>query len=105
MGSPLPTYNKEMKRILLRSCGLAGLFLVCAWLLCAQDWKTSESLPRVDLAGLTASQKATALKLLRERDCSCACGMKVAQCRMADPSCSFSTGLAQVIVAAIKDGK
>jgi protein-disulfide isomerase len=31
--------------------------------------------------------------------------MKVAQCRMVDPNCSFSTGLAQVIVAAVKQGK
>jgi protein-disulfide isomerase len=94
-----------MKRILLRSCGLAGLLLVCGWLLCAQDWTTSESLPGVDMAGLTGPQKTTALKLLRGRDCGCGCGMKVAQCRIADPSCSFSTGLAQVIVTAIKQGK
>jgi protein-disulfide isomerase len=42
-------------------------------------------LPAVDLSGLSPAQKATALKLLRERGCSCGCGMKVAECRVKDP--------------------
>jgi protein-disulfide isomerase len=57
------------------------------------------------LSGLTAAQKATALKILRTHDCSCGCGMKMAQCRVEDPGCSFSKGLASVIVASIKQGK
>jgi protein-disulfide isomerase len=71
----------------------------------AQDWKSAEALPAVDLNGLSSAQRATVLKILREHDCSCGCGMKMAQCRMLDPSCSYSRGLAGVIVQAIKEGK
>jgi len=74
-------------------------------LVCAQDWKTLETLPAVDLSGLSPGQKATALKLIRERGCSCGCGMKVAECRVKDPNCYFSKGLASIIVASIKAGK
>jgi len=68
-------------------------------------WHTATDLPAVDLSGLTAAQKATALKVLRDYDCSCQCGMKVAECRMKDPKCYYSRGLSQVIVEALKAGK
>jgi protein-disulfide isomerase len=74
-------------------------------LLLAQDWKTTDSLPKVDLTGLTAAQKAKVLRLLRDNECSCHCGMKVAECRMQDPSCAYSKGIAEAIVEAIKQGK
>ena len=99
------TYNETMKTILLRLGSLAGLALALACLLSAQNWQTAETLPNVDFKGLSSSQRATALKLLRARGCSCGCSMKVAECRFADPSCSYSTGLAQVIVSAIREGK
>ncbi len=88
-----------MRHFFLLLCVL-GAFIVYA-----QDWKSAEALPAVDLNGLSPAQKATVLKILREHDCSCGCGMKMAQCRMEDPSCSYSRGLAGVIVQAIKDGK
>lgn len=89
----------------MRAQRIAGLCLLGAVLLFAQDWKTTDSLPNVDLTGLTAAQKAKVLKLVRENDCSCHCGMKVAECRMMDPSCSYSKGIAQAIADAIKQGK
>jgi protein-disulfide isomerase len=70
-----------------------------------KDWKTSESLPGVDLTGLTAAQKTKLLKLLREQACTCGCDMKLAECRMVDPKCSYSASLAQVMLTAIKEGK
>jgi len=79
--------------------------LLGAVLLFAQDWKTATTLPSVDLEGLTPAKKATALKLLRNRDCSCGCGMKVAQCRIEDPGCTYSRGLSSVMIAALKEGK
>jgi protein-disulfide isomerase len=59
-------------------------------------------LPNIDFTGLSSDQKAMVLKLLREQDCSCACAMKIAECRMKDPSCSYSAGLAAAIVDAVK---
>ena len=81
------------------------MILLGACITFAQDWKTADSLPGIDLSGLSVSQRATILKLLRERDCSCGCGMKLAECRIADPACSYSTGLANTIIDAIKSGK
>lgn len=84
-----------------------------SWLLCAlsagflyaQTGQTAGSLPGVDLNGLTASQKATVIKILQDRDCPCGCSMKVATCRQADPSCSYSAGMTDVVISAIKQGK
>jgi protein-disulfide isomerase len=73
--------------------------------LSAQAWKTSESLPGVDLTGLTTAQKTKLLKLLRDQGCTCGCDMKLAECRMVDPKCSYSASLAQVMLTAIKEGK
>ncbi len=94
-----------MSKRCLRSLAAAGLCILGAALLRAQDWNAMESLPAVDLSALTPAQKTTALKLLRQRDCSCGCNMKVAECRVKDPNCSYSKGLASVIVAAIRAGK
>ncbi|MDQ2842320.1 MAG: thioredoxin domain-containing protein [Acidobacteriota bacterium] len=94
-----------MKSVFLRACGLAGLCLLVACLLGAQDWKNAESLPGVDFGGLSPAQKTTVLNILRERGCSCGCSMKLAECRVVDPSCSYSTSLAAVIVSSIKAGK
>jgi protein-disulfide isomerase len=88
---------KAMKSLLL--CALS------AGLLYAQTAKTADSLPGVDLSGLSAAQKGTAVKILQDRDCPCGCSMKVATCRQADPSCSYSAGMADVVVTAVKQGK
>lgn len=89
----------------LRALAIAALYILGAALVCAQDWTSLESLPAVDLSGLSPAQKTTVLKLLRGRDCTCGCGMKVAECRVKDPNCFYSKGLASVIVASIKAGK
>lgn len=94
-----------MTSYFLRARWLAALFSLSACLLVAQDWKTAPSLPGVDLSNLSAAQKATVLKILREQDCSCGCTMKLAECRIVDPTCSYSTGLAAAVVQAVKQGK
>jgi len=78
---------------------------LCVALLCAEDWQSATSLPAVDLGGLTPAKKNTALKVLRESECSCGCGMKIAECRVKDPNCGYSRGLASVIVDSVKQGK
>lgn len=94
-----------MVKLCLRALLIAGLCAFTAAPGSSQDWNTAEALPGVDLGGLTRAQTQTALKLLRARDCSCGCGMKVAECRIKDPNCFYSRGLASVIVDAIRAGK
>ncbi|HYL34284.1 MAG TPA: thioredoxin domain-containing protein [Bryobacteraceae bacterium] len=72
----------------------------------AEDaWKTAETLGNVDLSSLTPVEKKAVLKLLREQDCSCLCGLKTAECIMKDPSCSYSRALAGIAIKGVKDGK
>src|SRR6516164_8375532 len=87
------------------SVWMGGMLLGGAVLLLAQEWQTVTELAGVDLSGLTSARKTAALKALRAQGCSCGCDMKVAECRVKDPNCSYSRGLASVTVAAIKAGK
>src|SRR3974377_1859318 len=80
------------------------LGLAVAALLCAQDWQNAANLPAVDFTGLSAGQKALVLKILRGRDCPCGCTMKIAECRVKDPNCSYSKGLAAAAIEAVKKG-
>jgi protein-disulfide isomerase len=68
-------------------------------------WKTSQTLGNIDLSGLTPVQKKAVLKVLREEDCTCQCGMKAAECIMKDPNCSYSRTLAKIAIDGVKDGK
>lgn len=94
-----------MSKFRLRTVFLVALSVWGAALVWAQDWTAVEALPGVDFSGLTPAQKATALKLLREHDCVCSCGMKAAECRLKDPNCYYSRGLAGEVIAALKQGK
>jgi protein-disulfide isomerase len=89
----------------MRTQRVLGLCLGVALLVFAQDWTTVTAIPSVDFTGLTPAQKTKALKVLREADCSCHCGLKVAECRIKDSSCMYSKGMAEEIVNAIRQGK
>ena len=93
-----------MSRISGRSGAACALLLLVTALLSAQS-PAADPLPGVDLNGLTPAQKATVLKIAAARDCGCGCGMKVSECRVKDPNCSYSKGVAMVLVAALKSGK
>jgi thiol-disulfide isomerase/thioredoxin len=62
-------------------------------------------LPGVDLKGLTPSQKKEALKQMNAENCSCGCGMTIAQCRINDSTCPISKELAAKIIKEIRNGK
>ncbi len=79
--------------------------LLFATLGLAQSWKTAKDLPGVSWEGLTPDQKTAALNAIREFDCTCGCGMKVAQCRVEDPPCGHSKALSAMAVEAAKQGK
>ncbi len=94
-----------MNYLVGRAGRLAGLLAIAACLVCAQSWQTAASLPGIDFSGLSPAQKETVLKVLREHDCTCNCGMKMAECRVKDPSCSYSHGMAAAIIQSVKQGK
>jgi protein-disulfide isomerase len=79
--------------------------LGAALLLAQQDWKTVVNLPGVDFSGLSPVKVRALLRLLRNHDCACGCGMKVAECRVKDPDCAWSKGLAAAMGDAIRAGK
>ena len=62
-------------------------------------------IPGISFEGLTASQKAEALKRLNTEMCTCGCGSTLAGCRIEDPSCATSLPLAKKLVAAIRAKK
>ena len=94
-----------MKKLLGRAAaGVVVSLLACVTML-GQAWKTAEALPGVDFGHLSAAQKTTTLKVLRSQECSCGCGRKLAQCRVEDPTCSYSTGMAAAVIDAIGHGK
>ena len=85
---------------------IAACCVLGAALLWAQaDWKAVDNLPGVDYSGLSPVQTRALLRLLRNHDCVCGCGMKVAECRVKDPNCSWSKGLAAAMGNAIRAGK
>ena len=98
-----------MTRILANLCRTAAFCLLLtgsiAASLFAQDWQTSTNLPGVNLQGLSAAQKASVLKVMRSQGCSCGCDMRIAECRVKDPTCSYSKGMTDVVIESIKAGK
>jgi protein-disulfide isomerase len=89
----------------VRAYLLPALLFVGSLLVFAQDWQSETALPGVDFSGLTPALKQRALHALRGSDCSCGCGMKVAECRIKDPNCAFSRGLSATMVESIRGGK
>lgn len=83
----------------------AGVVLGAALLLAQPDWRTVADLPAVDFSGLTAIKKHALLRLLRNHDCTCGCGMKVAECRVKDPQCAWSKGVAETMGNTLRAGK
>ena len=87
-------------RSLLAVCLLASIALTGQ-----EAWQAATDLPGIDLSGLNEQQKTLVLQVLREEGCSCGCGMKLAECRVKDPACSFSKGLADIVIKNVRDGK
>lgn len=89
-----------------RRAACALLIALCVVTLTpAQTWQAATELPGLDLSGLSPAQRTAALKILREEGCNCGCSMKIAQCRMEDPACSYSRALAMTAIRELKAGK
>jgi thiol-disulfide isomerase/thioredoxin len=59
------------------------------------------SIPGVDLTKLTPAQRTEAIKALNADDCTCGCGLTLAECRINDPDCSISLPIARKMVDAM----
>ena len=67
--------------------------------------KNATEYPGVDLARLTADQKMAARQHLNKLECTCGCGLTVAQCLVNDTSCDVSKGIAKQTVDDLIAGK
>jgi protein-disulfide isomerase len=81
--------------------------VLCLGVLCLAQgtWQTATELPGVDTHGVTGARKDAALKFIREEQCTCGCTMKIAECRMKDPTCGYSRKLASVAMKGFAEGK
>jgi len=71
----------------------------------APSWEERADLPGIDLSALSEAQRNAALKMMRDLGCTCGCNMKIAQCRVEDPNCGYSKGIATLIVRGFSEGK
>ena len=61
----------------------------------------ASELPGVDMSGLNADQRETALHRFNAEACTCGCGYTLAQCRIYDHSCPVSKKRTEQIIAEI----
>jgi protein-disulfide isomerase len=80
-------------------------FLVAVVCLGQATWQAVSDLPGVDWAGLTGAKKQAALRMLQTAACTCGCDMKLAECRVKDPSCGVSRKLSAAVVKETAEGK
>ena len=89
----------------------AWLFLLALTPLLAQTpgdpsaWRAVTDLPGLDQSGLSVAQKGDLLTLLRAEPCVCGCNLKIAECRVKDPNCTRSRGLAAIAARELREGK
>src|SRR5262249_10088990 len=98
-------YNRFMLLPARRHRIAACTVLSVALLLAQSDWKTVTKPAGVDLTGLSPLKTRALLRLLRNHDCTCGCGMKIAECRVKDPECAWSKGVAAAMGDTLRAGK
>ena len=59
----------------------------------------AKTIPGIDLSSFNDTERKAVVKALIESDCTCGCGLTVAECRLDDPQCPVSLPLAKEIVA------
>jgi protein-disulfide isomerase len=68
-------------------------------------WQTVTNPPGVDFKGLTGAKRQSALRVMQTEECRCGCGMKIAECRVKDPTCAVSLKASMTIVKDLGEGK
>jgi thiol-disulfide isomerase/thioredoxin len=66
--------------------------------------KNAIEYPGVDLSQLNEEQKLSARRAINETECSCGCGLTVAQCLVHDSSCDVSKNIAADVVEELLGG-
>lgn len=93
-------------RVRFRSVPAFGFLFLGALCLAQQgDWRTSDEIPGVDWHNISGAKKAAAMKFIRTESCTCGCAMKMAECRMKDPTCSYSRKEASLAMKLFAEGK
>jgi protein-disulfide isomerase len=81
------------------------LFLGALCLAQTGDWRTTDEIPGVDWHNINGAKKAAAMKFIRTEHCTCGCDMMMAECRMKDPTCSYSRKEASLAMKLFAEGK
>jgi protein-disulfide isomerase len=68
-------------------------------------WQAVVDLPGVDWSGLAGAKKQAALRVMQTEACACGCDMKLAECRVKDPTCGVSRKLSAAVVKETGEGK
>jgi protein-disulfide isomerase len=89
----------------VRILNFAPFFFLGALCLAEGTWQTATDLPGVDWHGISGARKAAALKFIRTEKCTCGCTMKLAECRMKDPGCSYSRKEVSIAMKDFAEGK
>ncbi len=84
---------------------LAVPFFIAVVCFAQAKWQAVTDPPGVDWHGLTGAKKDLALHLMQSEACACGCTMKLAECRVKDPSCLMSRKLTAVVAKDIASGK
>src|SRR6185437_5433286 len=98
---PLSTYDDEIRALLGMPVEAKVKTFVDTGQIFLKNAANATELPGVDLAHLSPDQKRAALKRLNSENCSCGCGLTLAQCRINDSTCPVSTGIAAKVVKEI----
>jgi protein-disulfide isomerase len=84
---------------------LSALAFLPALAQAPNTWQKVTEFPGLDQGSLSAEQKQTLLNLLRAEGCNCGCNMHIAECRVKDPRCGISRGLAAMVARELREGK
>ena len=102
---PTETYDNEIRALLGLPVNATVETFEDTGQIFLQNASRATELPGVDFSKLSADQKREALKRMNSEECSCGCGLTVAECRMNDTSCDVSEGIADKIVKDVAAGK
>ena len=80
-------------------------FFVAVLCLGQATWQAVTDPPGVDWKNLSGARRQAALRLMQSEGCACGCSMKIAECRVKDPTCAISRKLAGAVVKDVGDGK